>query len=285
MPSYAESFRTYANYVRALAELAGRSRFTIGPGALTALHTRIKEHQAPAPAGTHPDQTQARVSLNHAWGTELILNVTSRYAQEDELVGLSNTWIAVQVYYTLYHGTQALLAMHGYKRPEAHSKTQRMFSDLWVTKPNELAPWSLGVGPEGVLNGPVGRELDLGIHSWTGCNQENCWDLAAKALRTTRDDAVEDSLRKFREAKHKERRKLYQEKGQVGLVPRPHLSQAEKQKTVDNIRPYSMLDFLYRLRLKSNYEEAAVFVEGPKTPHSPVYFVKTSPTLLLRRCC
>jgi hypothetical protein len=264
MPSYAETFRTYANYVRAQAQLAGRSRFTIGPGALGALNGRIRAHAAIGPAGVQPDAVQTRASLNQAWGTELVLNITARYAQEDELIGLSNTWVAVQVYYTLYHSTQALLAAHGYKRPESHSKTQRMFCDLWITKRNELAPWSLGVGPNGVVNGPEGRVFDLAIHSWTGCNEQNCWDLVAKAVRTTRGDAVAAALTRLREAKFKERRNEFLLHRKEGPVPQPQLTAMERQKTSAGVRAYSILDFLYRLRIKSNYEEAAVFVEGPE---------------------
>lgn len=30
------------------------------------------------------------------------------------------------------------------------------------------------------------------------------------------------------------------------------------------MRPYLLLDYLYRLRVKANYEEAMVFIEGPE---------------------
>jgi hypothetical protein len=194
----------------------------------------------------------------------MVLNVTARYAQDDELIGVSNTWVTVQVYYALYHGTQALLAAHGHKRPESHPKTQRMFLDLWVTTPRELEPWSLGFGGSGVLNGPAGRVLDPLIHSWTGCNQHNCWDLAAKALRTTRDEAVGVAVAKMRDAKHRERRRQFQKDRKGGPIPRPLITPGEKQKVLADVRPYSLLDFLFRLRIRSNYDESAIFIEGPE---------------------
>jgi hypothetical protein len=212
-----------------------------------------------------------RAGLINAWGTEMILNITMAYAQDDEIVGVTNNWAAVQLYYAAYHATQALLLARGYPRPESHSQTQRMFADLWVTRNAILAPWSLGVGSDGVRNGP-GRDLDLGIHPWSACSPATCWDLAAKAIRTTRDDAVSAAIHRLRQERQKELRRALDERrtrrrrDATIRVPLPRLTADDKVRVDRRIRPFSVLDFLFRLRVKTNYEDAAVFVEGPESP-------------------
>jgi hypothetical protein len=48
----------------------------------------------------------------------------------------------------------------------------------------------------------------------------------------------------------------------------PHLAQAEKQKIQNRIRPYCIFDYSYRLRLRSNYEDSTLFIDGPEFPGS-----------------
>jgi hypothetical protein len=33
------------------------------------------------------------------------------------------------------------------------------------------------------------------------------------------------------------------------------------------VRPYTLLDYLFRLRIKANYEDARMFTEGPEQEH------------------
>jgi hypothetical protein len=266
-----ETFRTYANYIRAFTELAGLPSFAIGQRRLAQLRDRIAGNAVQVEPQAEPTLAYVRSSLINAWGTEMILNITMTYAQEDELVGLTNNWAAVQLYYAVYHATQALLLARGYQRPENHPQTQRMFADMWVNRNASLAPWSLGVGSDGIRNGP-GRDVDLGIHPWTACNPATCWDLAAKAIRTTRDDAVVSSMSRLRLERQKELRRAFDARPQrrrrtvAQRVPLPRLSADDKSRVDRRIRPYTFLDFLYRLRLKTNYEDATVFVDGPESP-------------------
>jgi hypothetical protein len=265
-----ETFRTYANYIRAFAQLAGLPLLALGDRTrIEQLAARIRDNMIVVEPQGEPDLVKARASLVNAWGTEMILNVTMRYAQEDELVGLTNNWAAVQLYYAAYHATQALLVARGYDRPQSHPQTQRMFADLWVNRAASITPWSLGVGFAGVRNGPD-REIDSSIHPWSACNRNSCWDLAAKALQTTRDDVVNDGLRRAREEKQRvlrraleERRVQRQRRNGPGPVALPRLTAEEKDRVRLRVRSYTTLDFLYRLRIKTNYEDAAVFVDGP----------------------
>jgi hypothetical protein len=221
-----------------------------------------------------PNLTAVRRSLANAWGTELLLGLSREYAIEDELVRIANNWGAVQAYYVAYHAFQAYLVANGEARPESHPKTQAMFADRWVGRQLQMPPWSFGASEGGFLNGPQGRAVDLRVHQWTSCDATNCWDIAGRALKSTRDDAIPDALRKRRENKRKESRRSWErdEKGRIAAgkklrtmpkFPLPYLTVAEKAAVRKRVRPYTTLDYLFRLRVKSNYEDSTMFTDGP----------------------
>ncbi len=39
---------------------------------------------------------------------------------------------------------------------------------------------------------------------------------------------------------------------------------AEKEDVHRRLRPFGLIDYLYRLRLRSNYEDSAMFIDGPE---------------------
>jgi hypothetical protein len=211
--------------------------------------------------------------------------LAARVATEDELLRLANSWGAVQAYYAAYGAAQALIVAEGRRRPVSHPATQKEFVELWVRRPANLPPWSLAAGaPEnpqadadGVINGP-GRKVDVRVHPWTGCSSVSCWDIAANALRSTREDATDDQLRRERERKLKERKKEWHTQEDIRLKAggkprrepvwptRTTLTSAETSTVRTRIRPYTVLDYLFRLRIKANYEDARMFTDGPENP-------------------
>jgi hypothetical protein len=99
--------------------------------------------------------------------------------------------------------------------------------------------------------------------------------LAGKALRTTRDFKVTERQNAAREGKRRENRKQFHTEEEQRLsegkrwrkvppFPLPRLTAEEKRMTEEKVRPYSMMDYLYRLRIKTNYEEPRMFTQGPK---------------------
>jgi hypothetical protein len=121
---------------------------------------------------------------------------------------------------------------------------------------------------------PPSRPIDDSLNSWTACDPSTCWDLAAKALRTTRDEKVQDAQRAERDRKRiaakreweqeeKDRLAAGRKPRAVPTFSRPRLTDAEKQKTARRVPSYTVLDYLFRLRVKTNYEDAGMFVEGP----------------------
>jgi hypothetical protein len=277
VPSDAEgSFRTHANYLRAFATLAGFPSFPNVPPGRAVARQKAQILRSPTLSVTKATINRAALkrSLSNAWGTELILALTREYATEDELLRLANNWGAVQTYYVGYHAFQAFLIAFGQARPESHPKTQRMFADRWARPGLDMPPWTFAAQEGTFRNGPTGRPINAGLHPWSACDTSTCWDIAAKALRSTREDAIPVATRSKREQKRKDNRRAWEdeqrERERLGLRRRreptfrlPQLTVAEKLAVRRRVRPFTPLDYLYRLRIKSNYEDATMFTDGP----------------------
>ena len=274
------AFRTHANYLRAFSMLTVIDNPIVSRrAALARLSRRVRSLASYAKLQRRDvDVGQLRRSLNHAWGTELVLGLPVTYAQgEDEIFRLANNWGVVQVYYVLYHATQALAVASGFARPENHQKTINLFSDRWTTKPVPLPPWSFGAQVRGFSNAPA--QVSDSVHPWTACTPRTCWGLAGKALRTTRQELVAEAWRQERKRKQVQARKVWEEeernRRQSGRAARkkptfalPILTEAEKAAVAARLAPTCLMDYLWRLRVKAHYQDASVFIEGPERGES-----------------
>ncbi|QNJ92286.1 hypothetical protein HZU40_29690 [Mycolicibacterium fluoranthenivorans] len=275
-----KSFLTHAQYLRAFAQLAGFSYWpSEDSDVLEAMAGRVATAFPAAKSRPAVDGKELARCLNRAWGTELLLNLGSRF-EEDELIRLSNSWGSVQTYYVGYAATQALIVAEGRARPTDHPKTQSQVRALWVERKSAVEPFSFAAmpgcrtNPRAYANGP-GRPIDMNLSPWTSVGSKNCWDIAATALRSTRNDALAQRLKVEREKKAQAKRSSWkaEEEGRLaqGMRARktPHfpssanLTAAETAAIEQSVRPYTMLDYLFRLRIKANYEEAAMFTDGP----------------------
>lgn len=264
----ARSFQTHANYLRAFSRLVPAD---LAGGGLEPLRAQFKQ-SAPA-GGQCSDPNAVLNSLRMAWRTELLLDFTSAAFDEDEFIRLANTWSVVQVYYVFYHATQALAQAKGHPRTPNHTQTQNTFSTLWSARPLDLPPWSLSHDGVTVRNFP--KHVPLApVHAWTVCDNTTRWQLAALALRTTRKDTRDKAIAARRIALQKERRKQWDNEEAARLAagkrprirpafPRPNLTAAEKTAVEKTVRAHTVMDYLYRLRIRTNYEDSAMFTDGP----------------------
>lgn len=287
-------FRTHAAYLRALRQLALGSNHhlfdQVNPSkliehGLSNLVARVDKQTFTGKAGPDVNTDEVLACLNRAWGTELILATTVALASTSDVVGLANSWGSVQAYYAVYGAVQAVLVAEGHVRPDNHQGTQRSFVDLWTYRRIDLAPWTLAAAalgsksadPDGFIGGP-GRPLNLSLHPWSGWSGDECWDISALALRSTRRRHREERCDAARERKRTQRRKEFnaqqKEREQAGKKPlkqpswwdsKPQLSKTDRADIESKLRPITLLDHLFRLRIRANYEDALMFSEGPET--------------------
>jgi len=279
------SFKTHAQYLRSLAHLAGYKSATAPADAVL---ERVAQNVVALPMfgrlQRRPDADwgEVRTRLSNAWGTELLLALSGVYAVEDELVRVSNSWGVVQAYYVTYHAAQALMVANGQRRPTSHPPTQRFFVSWWTERELALAPWSLAAHADGYANVPEGRLIGEAIHPWVRCDDDSCWHIAAKALRTTREDAIPEKLRETRENKRRAMRRAWEDEEAARLAAGrrararrsfrlPRLTADEKEAATRRVRAHTLMDYLWRLRVKANYEDVAVFTEGPEDADASAY--------------
>ena len=268
------SFRAHANYLRAFSQLGDFNGVQFKKG-LATVAKRASTSLPSDAATTVRDLEQVHRSLRNAWGTEMILGTGAMFIIDDELKRLSNNWAVVQAYYVLYHATQALAASKGMPRPKNHPVTQKLYGDFWLHQRFDLAPWTYGYGHAGCLNPPTGIAIDTRVHPWSTCTIENRSNLVGLALRTTRQEEVVLAVRRARELKQSDLRKSWRENEQKRQVsskksrvepkfPLPRLEPSDRQRVEKRVRPFGLIDYLYRLRIKANYVDVSMFTDGPE---------------------
>jgi hypothetical protein len=272
------SFLSHANYLRAFALLSG---FRLLGSSQRAVIERLSQSTqqidsyVQAKRMKRVDLKTLKRVLANAWGTEILLSLSRRYAKDDELIRVTNTWGVVQLYYCIYHATQALALVRGLLRPESHPKTRKLFASFWVNQSKNLPPWTFGMNHLGYKNVPSAVKIDEALHPWTSCTLDSCWSIAAKAIRSTREDAMRTAAKKKRTDLHRARMKQWTElqeqrvaAGKKPLkekkIPTPLLTAAQKRSIKKAVGTYSFMDYLWRLRIKANYEDATMFTEGPQ---------------------
>ncbi len=94
------------------------------------------------------------------------------------------------------------------------------------------------------------------------------------ALRTTRRDLVEAALARERAKKTAARKKAWEdvERARVSAgrkprrrpsFPKANLNAVERAAIATTVRPHSLIDYAFRLRIKTNYEDINMFTDGP----------------------
>ena len=212
-------FRTHAHYIEAFAVLAGIPTIGSARGSLEDLKERANNSGIVSDKGTTSDLEEVSRRLRHAWGTELLLAMSSQWDVDDEFVRLSNTWGVVQAYYATYHITQALIVARGDTRPTTHPKTQGHFTALWVKRKILLPPWTFGFGHGGVSNVDPTITVDPNIHGWSRCDGSNAWSIAAKALRTSRAEKIVEAAKAKRFEMQRANKKSWQIEEDFALPP------------------------------------------------------------------
>lgn len=284
------SFKTHKNYIAAYhAIIDQRTGFRSREPLFQHLYGRIRNTDLlSGTTETEIDEETLKKSLCNAWGTEFLLYANRSVARDDEVVRLSNNWSVIQAYYVFYHSTQALIISKGMLRPESHPKTQKSYKSLWCDRSSTLHPWSLCYSSSGLTNSPSEYQIDDLIHAWTYPDQDSSWSLIAKSLKTTRKDFLTDAIKAERVRKKKLARKNWdaEESSRLSQGKRarkppadrlPRLSSDEKTAISSKLRSYTMMDYLYRLRIKTNYVDANMFTDGPED--------ETSSSQIRRQVC
>jgi len=207
---------------------------------------------------TSGDEDVIRKSLFNCWHTELVLRLPTK---TPDLIRYANHWSPVQAYYAIYLCLRAYLRSSGDGVADTHATTLRTISSQ-LEQRNLLLPfWSVvcsGGSGDANLKNVEYRNLPPGItvrmiSSLSTPRVEDFWHWLAMMLRTTRSRNLKSKL------EDKNTRKKYATKGGK---PRQSYNATQRKEVCASIPATSIFDFFYRLRIRSNYEDADAFLLG-----------------------
>lgn len=243
------AFTTYLNYLCHLSilirRLYGEDRPELG------VHTATKALPGVASmkARRLPDVDAARMQnhLRIAWLREARIHALGeQWDCQPELLPGTPT----DAYYALYHGAQAYLAAGGCQPQRNHASILKALANVVVHRRVFPEPWSVTCGGlpmdgcaeyEGL---PVDAPADL-CHNLAKPSCDTAWPSLCLALRTTRARQLDDAKAAWRR-KSKRRR----------------VSSAQSAEIADKLMPTTLFDFIWRLRVRTDYRDVDAFIVG-----------------------
>lgn len=284
-----KAFATYAHYLDAAVHIADRthnSQYYDGSfarglvtekrvvrGVLTAVRKTLSQKEIQARAPGNGDAM--RLSLQSAWGTELVIAL-AQDVMPRETLALHCQWAVVQAYYAVHQATRALAYAVGQdKALTSHPSTQNFFRSMWCDSRYGVAPLNVSYGPSGPTNVPT--QATKPVSNLATVSHLNAWPVFLMGLRTTHERARSEVISNARANKARDIRKRWRTEEEArltrGMRPRkepnfsnhPTLVAAERTRVIASVRATTLIDFLYRLRIGSNYEDATVYYEGPSS--------------------
>jgi hypothetical protein len=276
------AFLTHSRYLQAWALSA---KITYCPGGGVVRHDEIADAlrgRVLADAGysriqrRNCDPKSLKRLLFNGWGTELLLGLQGQLAPEEDepgLLALANQWAVVQAYYAIEKVVDGLVVATGNPRPDSHEKTRTLFADQWAFR--TYVPWSLRHDGSGLVGVPTGTAVEQ-VNTLGNVNDANCWGFIEVCLRTTRAPLLHQRLTEKRERERRKERNAWvranEERVRAGKKaraepkwPLPLLTAAQKAEVGTSTKPTTMLDYLYRLRIRSNYQDTTMFTMGPSS--------------------
>ncbi|MCH7484104.1 MAG: hypothetical protein IIA90_03025 [Chloroflexi bacterium] len=196
--------------------------------------------------------------LRSAWSTELLMT-SFRALDLGDVVRYANVWVPVQSYYAVF---AAILALQVASGSEATSHTavlnsigNEMRSRKWLPPPWTAVCLGCPQVEDYVFEG-VSSAADRTISNLKApFDMESSWSLVAKCLGTTREHIVDDAIKEWKKNNKNKKGK-----------PRKLLYAHEKAVIAKKEAPTTLFDFLYRMRIRSNYRDTDAFALGASSP-------------------
>ena len=170
-----------------------------------------------------------------------------------ELVLSSNYWLPVQAYYAVHGMGKAAAIALGQTAPDRHNAFCHYFSDMLST----YFPYPFNIRCKGNIeeNNLVFENTDTTIEEVTATSllyntytDEEVERIVAKSIKTTRERSMKGEI--------DWKRVKIRNKGK-----RRNLNHSEKLECCDRfVHPTSLCDFLYRLRIRTNYDNPDMYV-------------------------
>lgn len=224
-------FETYRFYLRCLVDFIDDTY-----GGFNNLSLAVLDYSKRFQRFKNFDKEWVERFLKIAWNTEYIANLNQ---QEDiELIRINNQWKPIQIYYAVYSAAEAFCYLLDGDKADSHRKCLTKVSSFLIK--TKFVPWNFAYqGARGKtcrdhtpINFPAGT---VPLHNLAR-RSVNAADMIATCLKAEHYKRIDDEFRK--------------QKGYYKYQFDPGYT--------------TSLNFLYRLRIKSNYKEVDIFLaEAP----------------------
>ena len=245
-----KDFRTYHNYLCNL-HLFIEDKYSNPKNLVDGI--RESSQYKKIQRNTRLDTNQLAKYLRNAWFTEVQMR---RSASTLEIMSLSNHWIPVQSYYCAYLALRAFFVSGNMSIQQSHAATLKAIASEIHRRPGLFPhPWRVLCSGDSNASGFTFENLPSGVHphkisSLSAPQSVNFWDSYVMFLRTTRAKQIKKKIDRWK--KDKKRKRILSKE-------RPHV--------LSSIPKTSIFDLLYRLRVRSNYEDADAFILSLNDEH------------------
>lgn len=240
------ALRTYYNYIRAWLLTFEQEYGSGQEGIGEFVHLLTQSANLSRVPGTYRVQQNLRDAYNRGQLTlEAIRSLP--IDQYPELAISANFWLPVQAYYAVHGFGVACLIALGKTPPSSHFAFRINFMEIARQYlPPPICTRCSG-GPEkedfSFLNLNTTAAEVIAQNNLETPTQANARELIGKSLSTTRRDRIKE---KFSEQRKNRRKKK--------------LSLADRCEICEDISATSICDFLYRMRVRSNYESPDMYI-------------------------
>jgi hypothetical protein len=249
---FAENFQAYLNYLEDLAGVIGgqygwKESLVSGVHEAVLALPMISRIRRRSYVGGRTEALERL--LRKAWGE--LRRLHREIEIPDEYDEEANAWLPVQAYYSVYNAIMAVAVASGQMVPKDH--TAALHSAAEYVKRGKLPfPWSAyceGCPQTGtVLFGGL-RPSGEPVHVLSRPDPSTTDDRLAMFLRTTREREL---ARRFSEMRRKA----------IRGRSRRNLNRSVKEAVAEKVAATTVFDLFWRMRRKSNYDDADVFVLG-----------------------
>lgn len=227
------SFKTYKNYLVAISGLTKDLKNLKGD--MDEICQNLKRKK-----GT--DLKKIRNLLINCWHTELNFLLPKKIG--GDFIKYSMHWAPVQVYYSVYLSLRALMESRNDQAGNNHTSILSTVSNWIVERKLFPYPWKCYFNQ---IKGHVGFEKKIeNTHNLSNPTPEEFENLYAKFLKTTRDRNLE---------KRKSESKIKTKQNKL----KKRYTKQDKEEIEKKLHSTTLFDCLYKLRIKSNYEEVGTY--------------------------
>ena len=252
-------FTTFRGYLSAICNWT-RSLYPHRDGLVPGVAAAVKAQpwKARTPARSRVLSRRGAELLRNGWATEVLLN-SPRVLGGGDLIGFANLWAPVQAYYAIFEALSALVMTTSSSKPPKTHAALLQWAGSTLARPGSpfVVPWTARVlGAPGSWQyegfGAVAIQQISNLSSPTAANAPH---LLALGLKTTREEQIKDRREGW----------LKGTKTKAG-TKRKNLPRRELLANATAMRPTTLFDLLWRLRVRSNYKEGDALLSGAVGP-------------------